>query len=248
PTTRKDPSPPTKWSPYPKQVGVTFAVDRNYRGACVGSRDLYTKLDKQTGGYTLDTGRKTFDIEEDSPFLALRGKKVVEIEVYRYSTPAPLTPTAARSTTRTEPSGDSLAVAEAHDIDSFGKSIASSLVEERAVLNRAAKEMEAASAKVSAAVGALETVYGPSVAAGGQDIVVELNVRGTRMTTLRSTLQACPRSVLATMFDAERWPSIDEDNDEHGGRFIDVSPSCFSKILDVLRMRKRASWSRRAAG
>ncbi|CAM9635236.1 unnamed protein product, partial [Laminaria digitata] len=84
--------------------------------------------------------------------------------------------------------------------------------------------MEVASARVSAAVGAVETVYGPSVAAGEQDPVVELNVRGARMTTLRSTLQACPRSALATMFDEGRWPATDKDKDQDGGRLIDCDP------------------------
>ena len=64
------------------------------------------------------------------------------------------------------------------------------------ILDRAVKEKESVGAKISAAVGALQTVYGPTVvaatvaAAGEQDTVVELNVRGTRRTTLRSTLQA----------------------------------------------------------
>ena len=64
------------------------------------------------------------------------------------------------------------------------------------------------------------------------------------MTTLRSTLQACPRSALAAMFNEERWPATDKDKDEHGRRLIDCDPICFSKILDALRMRKRASWGR----
>eukprot|EP00904_Undaria_pinnatifida_P000589 jgi/Undpi1/10530/HiC_scaffold_29.g12980.m1 len=121
-------------------------------------------------------------------------------------------------------------------------------MEERVVLDRAVKEMEAAGARVSAAVGALETVYGPSVAAWEQDSVVELNVRGTRITTLRSTLQACPCSALAAMFNEERWPATDKDKDEHGGRLIDCNSICFCKILDVLRMRKRDLRSSGAAG
>lgn len=60
------------------------------------------------------------------------------------------------------------------------------------------------------------------------------------MTTLRSTLQACPDSALATRFDEDKWPATDKDVDEHGRRLIDCSPSVFSKVLDVLRARKRA--------
>lgn len=54
----------------------------------------------------------------------------------------------------------------------------------------AAKEMEAAIAKISATVGALETVYGPRGAVDDQNAVVEPNVRGTRVVIQRSTLQA----------------------------------------------------------
>lgn len=81
--------------------------------------------------------------------------------------------------------------------------------------------------------------------AGGEeeDFVIELSVRGTRMTTLRSTLQACPDSALAARFDEDKWPATEKDVDERGRRMIDCSPSVFSKVLDVLRMRKRASWA-----
>ena len=88
-------------------------------------------------------------------------------------------------------------------------------------------------------------MYGPSVATSEQDAVVELNVRGMRMTTLRSTLQN-PRSALAAMLNAESWPASDKDKDEYGRRLVDCDPTCFAKILDVLRRRKRASWSRGA--
>ena len=242
--TRESPSKPTKWSVYLNCVGQVFTVKRK-GGACIGGKDLCTSLDATTGGCTLLTGRELFTVEEDSPFLALRGKKVVDMEVYRSSTLGPST-TTAPSTPKLD--GDVLTDAEAHDIRSFGESIANSLMDERMVLDRAVEEMEVAGARVSAAVGALETVYGPSVAAGEQDAVVELNVRGVRMTTLRSTLQACPCSALAAMFDEERWPATDKDKDEHGGRLIDCDPTCFSKLLDVLRIRKRAWWSQGVKG
>lgn len=35
--------------------------------------------------------------------------------------------------------------------------------------------------------------------------------------------------------------------DEDGRRKVDCDPNCFSKILDVMRMRKRASWAAAAA-
>ncbi|CAM9403308.1 unnamed protein product [Ascophyllum nodosum] len=95
---------------------------------------------------------------------------------------------------------------------------------------------------IEAAAGALETMYGPDIATGKPDPVVELDVRGTRMTTLRSTLQACSESALAARFDDSKWPS---DGKDFG--VIDCSPLIFSKVLDVLRMRKRARWSNRDA-
>ena len=76
-------------------------------------------------------------------------------------------------------------------------------------------------------------------ATGKPDPIVELEIRGTRMTTLRSTLQACPESALAARFDDSKWPS---DGEDFG--VIDCSPSIFSKVLDVLRVRKRARWSK----
>ena len=231
---------PTRWHPASACVDTSIVLTRT-DGPCFGSGDLATIFDKKSGVCTLETGREIFDIGEDSLFLTLNGKTVVDIEVYRCSSLAP--EITAPSTT--EPRANALADAEAHDMRSFGESIATSLMEERVVLDRAVREKEAVGAKICAAVGALETVYGPTVAAGKQDTVVELNVRGTRMTTLRSTLQACPRSALATMFDDENWPGTDKDKDEHWGRLIDCDPTCFSKILDVLRMRKRASWGRR---
>ena len=240
--TRIDLCTPTKWNTNPSYVGGIYMVPQS-DGPYFGASDLVTIFDEASGRYTIQIKRNEyhFNIKEDSAFLALDGQRIVDIEVYLYPTPAP-PPTAAPSTTDSD--DDVLAEAEAHDIRSFGESIANSLKDERVVLYRAVKEMKAAGAKVSAAVGALETVYGPSVAAGEQDAVVELNVRETRMTTLRSTLQACPRSALAAMFNEERWPATDKDKDEHGRRLIDCDPICFSKILDALRMRKRASWGR----
>ena len=236
--TGNDPRKPIKWIPYPKHVGKTFT--NKDVGPWVAGADLFTIFDETTG-CILMTGRETFDIEEDSPFLALKGNKVVDTEIYRYSTLDPPTTTAPSTT-------NVVTDAEIRDIDSFGKSIAASLLEERVVLDRAVNESEAAGARVSAAVGALQTVYGPSVAAGEHDTVVELNVRGTRVTTLRSTLQACPGSALATIFNEDRWPATDKNKDEHGRRLVKCDPICFSKILDVLRMRKRASWTRDVAG
>lgn len=103
-------------------------------------------------------------------------------------------------------------------------------------------ELRRATARVSSAAKALEAVCGPDIAAGIEDPVVELSVRGFRMTTLRSTLQVCPDSALAARFDEAKWPANEKDVDKHG-RVIDCSPWVFSKVLDVLRMRKRSAWA-----
>ena len=80
------------------------------------------------------------------------------------------------------------------------------------------------------------------MAGGVDDPVIELNIRGVPVTTLRSMLQACPDSVFATRF-GEKWPPKAKDVDEQGRFKVDCDPSCFSKILGILRMRKRASWA-----
>lgn len=77
-------------------------------------------------------------------------------------------------------------------------------------------------------------ICGPDIASGIPDPVVELNVHRTRITTLRSTLQACPEPALAGRLDERKRPS---DGKDFG--VISCSPSSFSKVLDVLRMRKR---------
>eukprot|EP00903_Cladosiphon_okamuranus_P014564 g13508.t1 len=103
-------------------------------------------------------------------------------------------------------------------------------------------EFAEANAKAAASVDALAAVYRPHVAAGEEDPVIELNVRGTRMTTLRSTLQACPDSALAARFDKDKWPATEKEMDDRGRQVIDCSAYAFSKVLDVRRMRKQRAW------
>lgn len=120
----------------------------------------------------------------------------------------------------------------------FGALIAGSLMEERVALLGAQAELVQARERKEAAASALAAVYGPDIASGKSDPVVELSIRGTRMTTLRSTLQACPESALAARFDESKWPVEGKDFG-----VIDCSPSSFSKVLDVLRLKNRAKWS-----
>ncbi|CAM9403528.1 unnamed protein product [Ascophyllum nodosum] len=69
----------------------------------------------------------------------------------------------------------------------FGASIAGALMEEGIALQDAQSELTFAGKRVRAAACALTAMYGPDVATGKHDPVVELNVRGTRMTTVLST-------------------------------------------------------------
>lgn len=182
----------------------------------------------------------------------LHQKNLVEIEVFCFEEPimreSSMSSASASGQSRCEhevprPMVDSNDV-ETKDLHSFGSTIADSFMLERRAIVGAKAELKQAVEKVEAAVQALRTVYGPAVAAGKEDTVVELSVRGTVITTLLSTLQACPDSALATRFNEERWPANGNDADERGRRLVDCDPICFSKVLDVLRLRKRAAWAR----
>ncbi|CAN0242941.1 unnamed protein product [Ascophyllum nodosum] len=175
----------------------------------------------------LSLGCLSADSTEDdvSQLLNLDKQNVLEIEVYRVF------------------SEDVSAVTEAtfaeHAANErmFGASIAGVFMEERILLNDAQVELRLAKKRARAATYALAAMYGPEIASGTPDPVVELNVRGTTMTTLSSTLRACPESALAARFDETKWPSDGKDFGK-----IDCRPSSFSKVLDVLRMRKRSVW------
>ena len=72
-----------------------------------------------------------------------------------------------------------------------------------------------------------------------EDDIINLNVGGTKLTTLRSTLCQVEDSFLATMFSG-RW----EDNikrDKDGAVFFDFNPQHFILILDYLRVKKIAT-------
>lgn len=237
---------PVKWAL--KDGSATNAVRANNNGdvgPCFGDEDLRVTFNSAES-CTLQTGRAVYQVEEGSPFLALNGGTVTEIEVFHVcheasredppAIPSEKTPWQRRLAFR-DP-----AKVEAELTRKFGASIASLLMEEKLALAYAQAELKEAETRAATAVQALTVIYGPSVAGGIDDPVIELNIRGVPVTTLRSTLQACPDSVFATRF-GERWPAKAKDVDEEGRFKIDCDPSCFSKILDVLRMRKRASWA-----
>ena len=70
------------------------------------------------------------------------------------------------------------------------------------------------------------------------DDVIELNIGGQKITTLRSTLTAIPSSKLALMFNnshAKHTLLIDKE----GVVFFDYNPLYFTHLLDQLRTIKR---------
>lgn len=245
---------PSKWIP---RRGRPESLHTPEHGPCFGS-DLYMSLhDENARILHVEVG--AFDVSADSPFFTLEGQAVKEIEVFRVcpaATAASPPPPAKPATTSENglidlTSGDPCdAATERYDDDvrMSGASIADSLMEERAALRQAFAELAQANTKTRASVNALTAVYAPDVAAGQKDTVVERSVRGTRLTTLRSTLQACPDSAPAARFDEDKWPATDKDMDARGWRVMDCRPSVFSKVLDVLRMRKRAAWGEAGGG
>ena len=244
---QSDPHQPAKWGI--KHGNASSAVFRGaYCGPYFGQdpASLTSVLKGSPGILQITNGR--YDIPTGSTVLQLNGQTVSEIEVFRVCPMAAAAPTPkAASSAPDDESSDAPAAMHVEGEDDFvrkfGVSIAGSLMEEHTALRDAEVELRRASAKVSAAAIALESAYGPGIPAGNEDPVVELSVRGTRMTTLRSTLQVCPDSALAARFDETRWPANEKDVDEHGRRVIDCSPSVFSKVLDVLRVRKRIEWA-----
>ena len=206
-------------------------------GPLFGASDLRANFNEREG-CTIKTGQDVFRADS-AAFLGLNGNAVLDVEVWALCNEQQHLASNALKL----PADDDFSRTTAGDNRMFGEVIANSLAEERVALQHAFKRMEGAEARVTAASQALRTVYGPDLEANKEGFVVELNVRGTMMTTLRSTLQACPESALAARFDEGKWPVQETDCDEEGRRLIDCRPSVFSKVLDALRIRKRESWS-----
>jgi hypothetical protein len=68
--------------------------------------------------------------------------------------------------------------------------------------------------------------------------VIELNVGGQKITTLRSTLTIVPNSKLARMFSKDN-PEKNLPMDKQGAVFFDYNPIYFNYLLDQLRAIKR---------
>ena len=235
-------------------------------GPAFGLDDMCVTFGKEGGSAscTLSTRREFYDVDENSPFLDLDGKSVTEIEVFRLDEdtgvekqPAPVATTpsegiasSGRRTALCQPaSGDEM---EEKYARKFGASLAELLMEEQMALAYAQAELREANFRAAAAARAVAIVYGPKIARGEEDRVVELSVRGMSVTTLRSTLEACPKSLFSSWFSEEDSESeLDDESgrgkgglvDEDGRYKVDCDPNYFSKIMDVMRMRKRASWA-----
>lgn len=229
---------PVRWTLKEQKRVASYAVRAPPNsGPCFGEKDLRTNF-KEGGGGTIQTASVYYSVNS-AKFLGLGGKEIVDIEVFGVCSDQNLAGNGPKL-----PGGAAFSKVTAGDVRLFGEVIAASLAEERAALQHAFKLMKEAEARVTAASHALQTVYGLDLdEANKKGFVVELNVRGTTMATLRSTLQACTESALAARFDEDKWPVLQTDCDEQGRRLIDCRPSVFSKVLDALRMRKRESWS-----
>ncbi|CAF3852858.1 unnamed protein product [Rotaria sp. Silwood2] len=70
------------------------------------------------------------------------------------------------------------------------------------------------------------------------DDIIELNVSGEKISTLRSTLTAIPKSKLALIF-AKDNQSIMQSKDKQNRIFFDYNSVQFKYLLDQLRMKKR---------
>ena len=240
---------PAKWGIKNKTVEHCAVFRGDGFGPCFGHDgqcpyiDLASVVDGRQG--ILYTNNRHYNIPDRSSMLDLHERYLTEIEVFRVSPTVKVAPPPNAELPALEESDAPVVMPTQRedDVRQFGALIAGSLMEERMALRDAEIELVQARAKVSATTNALEAVYGPDIAAGKEDPVVELSARGTRMTTLRSTLLVCSDSALATRFDETKWPANEKDVDEHGRRVIDCSPAVFSKVLDVLRMRKRSAWT-----
>lgn len=76
-----------------------------------------------------------------------------------------------------------------------------------------------------------------SISDDDNDDVIELNVGGEKITTLRSTLTIIPKSRLAQMF-SKNDHNQSYVHDKDGNVFFDYSPVQFKYLLDQLRMMK----------
>ena len=165
-----------------------------------------------------DGGPASLNCLSTSVFQNLAGNRVSEVEVYSVCNEPSVIASGDMSSATEGDTVDgkpgythTMHGCQTEDTRLFGASIAGALMEEEMALHDAQIELVLADKRIRAAACALEAMYGPDITTGEPDPIVELDVRGTRMTTLRSTLQACPKSALAARFDDSKWPSGGKD-------------------------------------
>lgn len=255
---------PTKW---PLSKSSSYAVMRKPSSGPIFGRDhdLSMRLDDASvpeWRRTLCTNVYMYtwsygDPKRAPPLRDLNGRPMVELEVFRVC-PEALTPTPAAISPPLPPARNpregliNCSVISENaaptstgeyndDVHGFGISIATALEAERTALYHAQTELLLVNAKAAASREAFLAIYGPDVAAGREDAVVELTFPEARptatITTMLSTLRVCSDSALAAKFNSSWAESKD------WGVIRDCSPVVFSKVLDVLRMRKRAAWA-----
>jgi hypothetical protein len=71
------------------------------------------------------------------------------------------------------------------------------------------------------------------------DDIIELNVGGQKISTLRSTLTAVPNSKLALIFTKNNT-DVEQSRDKEVTVFVDYNPVQFNYLLDQLRIIKRS--------
>lgn len=239
---------PVKWDKFRDGNGYYSTTSTSQ---LTGENDLQVERSRGGGTNMLLKGR---DIQENygtphgSAILALLGHTVSEMEVFRVHAKAVETTSTEKAVVddaQAQQAPPVMPVPVNDEVGTFGALVAGSLMEECMALHQAKVELAGAAARATACANSLAAVYGADIAAGKEDQVIELSVRGTRMTTLRSTLQVCHESALAARFDEDKWPATEKGLDDHGRQVVDCSPTVFFKILDVLRMRKREAWDGR---
>jgi hypothetical protein len=105
---------------------------------------------------------------------------------------------------------------------------------ERAVLANAFTELEAAETEFKEETEFISAICRPSE-------IVDLDLSGERASVKRSTIRLFKDSALAQQFNDKAWSqprtSSPDGNDEDDGVLLEVNPSAFNKILDVLRLK-----------
>ncbi len=239
---------PTKWSVKDGYRHKAVYLHESC-GPTFGYNDL--EVGKWEGTSTRIYMDPNGDYDTGRHFQAPSGRKLRELEVFRVRRDTLPQRDIGKGLVDCTPlcSTDTMST-KGHEVDvrRFGVAIADSLKEERVALHHARMELLQTNDKAAAFENAILALYGKHVAGGEEDPVVELSVRGPfttkRFTTLLSTLQACPGSALAARFKDNGGWKVDQD--AHGRQKIsDCSPGVFSKVLDVLRLRKREGWSGR---